>query len=350
MVVPLNYNAINMLQSDKQAINTKTGAFERKQSTFRDFIKPGGRFEPEAGRYHLHVALACPWAAGTLSMLYMKGLENVISHSVVHPTWQRTRPDDKDDTHCGWVYRSPGDAPLTSPGGHGSFPCDDALSPDTATGCASIRDLYELAGAAPGTVPTTPVLWDNKEKAIVNNESLEILRMFDSAFGDLATNADVTIFPPELEDELAALNQETVYPKVNNGVYRCGFAQKQGAYDEAEEELFRSLDLLETKLASQRFLGGQKFTWLDLRLFHTLVRFDPVYVTYFKTNQRRIADYEALFGFMRDVFSMPAIARSVNMAHIKTHYFTSHPTLNTFAIIPKHSGPDLTLASGRSSM
>lgn len=309
----------------------------------------GSRFEPEAGRYHLHVSLACPWACGTLSMLHLKGLADVVGHSIVHPTWQRTRPGEEGDEHSGWVYKSPGDAPLQSVGGHGSFACDDALQPDTVSGAASIRDLYDMAGAGPGTTYSTPVLWDTKLKTIVNNESTEILRMFNNAFGELATEPDIDLYPAELEKELSALNESTIYPSINNGVYKAGFARTQAAYEEAMGALFGALDAVEERLASRRFLTGDRFTWLDLRLFHTLVRFDPVYITYFKTNAKRIADYPNLLGFTRDVHSDAAIARTINMSHIKTHYFTSHPHLNTYAIVPKHNGPELDLPSGRAA-
>jgi len=335
-----------MSQSGETQISG-AGAYVRKPSTFRDSVATGSRFEPEAGRYHLHVALACPWACGTLSMLYLKGLEGVVGHSIVHPTWQRTKLGDE---HCGWVYKSPGDAPLQSVGGHGSFACDDALRPDTVTGAASIRDLYDMAGAEPGATYSTPVLWDTKLKTIVNNESTEILRMLNGAFDELATKPDVDLYPAELEEELASLNESTIYPSINNGVYRSGFARTQAAYEEAMGALFGALDAMEERLASRRFLTGGQFTWLDLRLFHTLVRFDPVYITYFKTNVKRIADYPNLLGFTRDVYSNEAIARTINISHIKTHYFTSHPHLNTYAIVPKHSGPELTLPSGRAAM
>ena len=339
-------------QKGRESISRQVNAsaeFDRKESGFRDFVKPGSRFEPEVGRYHLHVALACPWACGTLSMLYLKGLDKIISHSIVHPTWQRTRPDNEDDSHNGWVYRSPGDEPLVSVGGHGSFSCDGELKPDTVTGCASIRDVYEVAGAEAGSIYSTPILWDNKEKTIVNNESSEILQIFNSAFGDLATNSAIDLFPAVHEQELYGLNK-LVYGSVNNGVYRAGFARKQAAYDTAVGELYVALDQLEERLAAKRYLTGAKFTWLDLRLFHTLVRFDCVYHTYFKTNEKRIADYPNLLGFVRDVYSNESVGRTINFAHIKTHYFTSHPQLNTFAIIPRHNGPDLTQPSGRAAM
>jgi len=282
-------------------------------------------------------------------MLYLKGLTKVVSHSIVHPTWQSTRPDDDEDEHRGWVYQSPGDEPLTSSTGHGSFPCDDALKQDEVTGCASIRDVYELAGAAPGTTYSTPILWDSKEKTIVNNESSEILQIFNSAFDDLTTNASVDLFPAEHKLELQDLN-DIIYTDVNNGVYRAGFARKQQAYDAAVSGLFAALDQMEARLATKRFLTGPRFTWLDLRFFHTLVRFDPVYTCYFKTNEKRIADYPNLLAYMRDIYSIESVGRTINMEHIKTHYFSSHPQLNMFAIVPHHNGPDLTQPSGRAAM
>jgi putative glutathione S-transferase len=327
------------------AEQVRGGEYKRQASVHRNTIRPGSRFEPEADRYHLHVALACPWACGTLSMLKLKGLEEAISYSVVHPTWNRTKPDDPEDSHLGWMYRSPGDKPLCNNLGHGSFPVDDACKPDAFTDVKSVRELYELSGDTKGPF-STPVLWDKKLKVIVNNESMEILRMFNSSFGGLAQNAS-DYFPADREVELSKLNEELIYPNVNNGVYRCGFARTQEAYDSSVSGLFSALDHLELHLGEHRFLGGSTFTWLDLRLFHTLVRFDPVYTCYFKTNVKRIAEYPNLLGYMRDVYSMDAIAGSINMSHIKTHYFTSHPQLNTFAIIPQSNGPDLTLPHGR---
>lgn len=278
-------------------------------------------------------------------MIYFKGLENVISHSVVHPTWGKTKPDDDDDQHHGWVFKEPGDDPISNPLGHGSFPCDDALIPDHITNCKSVREVYELDGDFDGPF-TTPLLYDKKTKSIVNNESTEILRMLNTEFNEFAKN-DVDLYPNDLEDALKALNDELIYPKVNNGVYKCGFARSQRAYDNAVTELFEAIEALEERLGKSRYLGGDRFTWLDMRLFMTLVRFDPVYVTYFKTNKKRLVDYPNLLGFVRDVYSMEPIKRSINMDHIKTHYFTSHPVHNTFGIIPVYDGPDLDVPHGR---
>lgn len=328
----------------------KKGAFKRNVSKHRNFVSiENSEFPPEADRYHLHISLACPWANGVLAMLHLKGLDHVISHSIVHPTWAKTKPDDDSDTHYGWVYRNPGDEPLSNPLGHGSFRCDDALVPDTHTNVSSVRELFNLCGDESGPF-TTPLLYDKKAKTIVSNESTEILRMLNFEFNNISKHPNVNLYPADLEDELKDLNSSLVYPKVNNGVYRCGFAKSQEAYDEAVSQLFDALEILEAKLGKQRYLGGAHFTWLDLRLFMTLVRFDPVYITYFKTNKKRIVDYPNLLGFVRDVYSMDDIQKTINMNHIKTHYFTSHPVYNTFGIIPCYDGPDLTIAHCREKM
>ena len=281
-------------------------------------------------------------------MIYLKGLEDVISYSIVHPTWNKTKPDDEKDTHCGWVFRSPGDEPLSNSLGHGSFACDEHLIPDTVTNCKNVREIYERHENTEGPF-STPLLYDKKGGTIVNNESTDILKMLNSEFNEFAKN-DTDLYPAELEETLKELNDNFIYPKVNNGVYRCGFATTQYAYDEASVKLFDALEELEVRLDKTRYLTGNKFTWLDLRLFMTLVRFDPVYITYFKTNQKRLVDYPNLLGFVRDVYSMEPIKRSINMEHIKMHYFTSHPVHNTFGIIPIYDGPDLNVPHGREKM
>jgi len=324
------------------------GGFARTAAGWRNKVEVGGEFPPEADRYHLYIALACPWAAGTLSVLFLKGLEGAISYSVTHPTWRRTRPDDENDTHAGWHFCAPGDPPVSNANGHGSFECDDALIPDSLNGAKCVRDLYELANDEVGKY-STPVLWDKKQKTIVNNESTEILRMLNDCFNDFAAHPEVDLYPDASQKEAEELNS-FIYPTVNNGVYRCGFSQSQEAYEEALGELFSSLDRLEAHLASRRYLTGAAFTWLDLRLYHTLVRFDPVYHLYFKANLKRIQDYPNLLGFVRDVYQMDAIKKTTNMRHIKMHYYTSHAHLNPFGIIPGSNGPDLTVPSNREKL
>lgn len=322
----------------------KDGSFQRSSARHR--VDEYMAIVSEAGRYHLHVALACPWACGTLSLLYLKGLEHVIGISVVHPTWQKTK-EDECDKHRGWVFRNPGDPPLSNGNGCGAFDCDDALIPDSVTNCRSIRDVYELCGDSIGPF-STPVLYDKKENKIVSNESMDILRVLNSTFNNLAKNPGVNLFPDEpFATELEKLNADAIYPFVNNGVYRCGFAKSQEAYDDAVRDLFKTLEELDGRLGKSRFILGDAFTWLDLRLFHTLVRFDSVYVVYFKTNEKRIADFTNLLSFVRDVHTMEPIRRSINMKHIKMHYFTSHPQLNFYGIIPVSNGPDLEVSHGR---
>jgi putative glutathione S-transferase len=337
IIIPLILMSTNLRTTAK-------GAYNRHASKHRSVIGSPSH-PPAGGRYHLHIALACPWADGALSALYLKGLENVISHSIVHPTWAKTKPNDDSDIHHGWVFRKPGDEPLSNPLGHGSFDCDDALVPDSVTNCQSIREVYEKAGDFEGPY-TTPILFDKETNTIVSNESVEILRMLNDEFNEFAEKPDANLFPKELDETLDKLNKELVYPNVNNGVYRCGFAKSQEAYNKAVSDLFSSLEELESLLGNQRYLGGEKFTFLDLRLFHTLVRFDPVYITYFKTNQKRLVDFPNLLGFVRDVYSIEGVKKSVNIKHIKTHYFTSHPTLNTYGIIPVYDGPDLNVPRG----
>lgn len=316
---------------------TTDGAFVRTAAGFRSMVGEDG-FDPEAGRYHLYVSLACPWANRCLAVLYIKGLEDAIGVSVVHPTWQRTRPDDPTDAHCGWVFRAPTDPPLSSPTGMGSFGCEGCV-PDGVNGAKTVRDLYELARDTTGKY-SVPVLWDKKRSTIVNNESSEIIRMLNSDFNAFAKNPGLDLYPPALRGAIDAAN-EWVYPSINNGVYRCGFAQKQEPYEAAFRELFSALDRCEEILSRQRYLAGDVLTEADVRLFMTLIRFDEVYVVYFKTNGHFIHEYPNLRGYVQDVYQAHggAIGRSISIPHIKTHYFTSHPTLNYYAIIPVGGEP-----------
>lgn len=308
------------------------GEFKRTAAGFRNQIEAGGRFEPEAGRYHLYISYACPWACRTVAAMHMKGLQDVVGLSVTHPTWQRTRPDSESDKHTGWAFVKPGDAPLSSHTGQGSFPCDDACIPDSINGSKFVRDLYEKSNDTTGKY-SVPVLWDKQEGVIVNNESSDILRMFNASFNNLAKNPELDLYPENLRAKIDEVN-EWVYNSINNGVYRCGFATKQEPYEQAFNELFAALDRCEAMLGSSRYLVGNTLTEADVRLFMTLIRFDHVYVVYFKTNKRFIHQYPNLRAYTTDLFHTPGVAASVNLEHIKTHYFTSHPALNTYAIIP----------------
>jgi len=350
-----NFRGEQLKAKDSLAEVSATGAFVRTDSVFRDFVSAEHpQFRPEKGRYHLYVNNACPWANRCVAAIHLKGLQNVISISVTHPTWQRTRPDDEEDKHCGWVFydsKDPNRVPLKSSGGFGSFDipgCDACDIPNIK----SVRDLYVLVGDKQGKY-TVPILWDKKHKTIVNNESSEILRILTSAFDEFATGpgAELDLYPESLRAEIDSVN-EWIYPCINDGVYRCGFSSSQSAYDEAVASLFGALDRLETLLSTSRYLcgasnGGSRLTEADVRLLMTLVRFDEVYVVYFKTNCKRLIDYPNIRNYMRDLFQYQdgAIGNTVNMLHIKTHYYTSHAVMNRFAIIPKGSNSEQDFAS-----
>jgi len=325
----------------------KKGRFVRTPSLFRNFITkdPEARFPPASDRYHLYISYACPWANRCLAALKMKGLDKAIGVSVVHPTWQQTKPGE--DEHTGWVFKSEDDPPVSSSTGMGSFPATGCI-PDGINNAKSIRELYEKAAEAnlkagkgngdPGKKYSVPLLWDKKEGTIVNNESEDILRMLNREFSDFEEpgSKKYDLYPDNLVNEIESVNS-WVYDNINNGVYKCGFAKSQEAYDEAVENLYKHLDKAEEILSEQRYLAGSEITEADIRLFMTLVRFDEVYVVYFKCNIRPISSYPNLLNYCRDLYQTPGLGESINMDHIKTHYYTSHPTLNHYAVIP--AGP-----------
>ena len=298
------------------------GSFQRDPSRFRNWITPDGSSGPSGGdgfaaepdRYHLYVSLACPWAHRTLIFRKLKELEALIPVSVV--SWQMGRD--------GWTF----DAATGSSG--------DALN-----GKARLADVYLLADAHYTGRVTVPVLWDKQRRTIVNNESSEIIRMFNTAF-DALTDVRSDFYPAALRDEIDRIN-DVVYPDINNGVYRTGFATTQAAYEEAFGRLFAALDEIEQRLSSQRYLVGAHLTEADWRLFTTLIRFDAVYVGHFKCNLRRIADYPNLSNYVRDLYQMPGIAETVDFDHIKRHYYASHATINPTGIVPL--GPELDFAA-----
>ena len=305
-----------------QAYDTKStgGRFVRKDSHFRNWVTadgaPGpsgeGGFKALPGRYHLYVSLACPWAHRTLIFRKLKKLESIVSLSVVDPLMG-------DE---GWVFSH--------------FP---GAIPDAANGKAHLYEIYLLAEPRYTGRVTVPALWDKERKTIVNNESSEIIRMFNSAF-DAFTDAHEDYYPPELRGEIDAIN-DLVYRNINNGVYRTGFATTQEAYEEAFRDLFATLDEIERRLSRRRYLAGGRPTEADWRLFTTLVRFDPVYVGHFKCNLRRIADYSNLSNYLRELYQVPGVAETVNFEHIKRHYYMSHPQINPSRIVPL--GPEIDL-------
>ncbi|GAB2213733.1 hypothetical protein Droror1_Dr00018046 [Drosera rotundifolia] len=309
--------------------NKDLGAFVRTPSSFRNLISrnPTSPFPAEPGRYHLYISYACPWASRCYSFLKLKGLEQVISFSVVKSKFGKTK---EGDDHIGWVFPASGTEEV-------------GARPDPLNGAKSIRDLYELANPNYNMKKySVPVLWDKKLKTIVNNESSEIIRMFNSEFNDFAANPNLDLYPSHLSSQIDEIN-EWVYDGINNGVYRCGFAKKQGPYNEAVEKLFEALDKCEDILGEQRYLCGSSLTEADIRLFVTLIRFDEVYVVHFKCNKKMVHEYPNLINYTKDIFQHPGMSSTVNMAHIKSHYYGSIPSINPLGIIP--IGPNIDYSS-----
>ena len=298
------------------------GRFVRKLPQFRSWITADGTagptgdsgFKAETDRYHLYVSLACPWAHRTLIYRALKGLEKMIPISVVH--WYMA--------DNGWTFQA-----------------GDGVISDPLHSAEYMHQIYTAAMPDYSGRVTVPVLWDKKTGTIVSNESPEIIRMFNSAFDNIgATPGDY--YPEALRSEIDGLN-DRIYESVNNGVYKCGFATTQEAYNEAIEPLFDTLDWLDKRLSMKRYLTGDNITEADWRLFTTLVRFDPVYVGHFKCNRKRIVDYPNLSGYVRDLYQQPGISDTVNMQHIKDHYYTSHESVNPSRIVP--SGPEIDFMS-----
>ena len=305
-------------QDEQHSARTPDGRFVRPTTRFRNWVtedgSPGptgeGGFAAARGRYHLYVALPCPWAHRTVIMRMLKGLEDVVSMSVLEPLY---------GPH-GWRFG-------TSPG----------TVPDSVNGASELAEIYLRADPRYTGRVSVPALWDKERRTIVNNESAEIIRMLNGAFGRF-TNVRTDYYPPALREEIDRVNA-LVYENVNNGVYRAGFATAQEAYAEAFRALFRVLDELERRLARQRYLAGKDITEADWRLFTTLVRFDAVYYSHFKCNLRRIIDYPNLSNYLRDLYQQGGVAATVNMDHIKRHYYGSQRHVNPTGIVPL--GPQL---------
>jgi putative glutathione S-transferase len=285
------------------------GQFVRPETQFRDRVEtaPGARFQPEPGRYHLYVSLACPWAHRTLIVRALKGLEEVLPISVVNPIM----------LEHGWTFE-PG------PG----------VIPDPLFGARYLYEIYRQAQPHYSGRVTVPVLWDKRERTIVNNESSEIIRILGSAFDALATRPLHDLYPPAHRADIDELNAR-VYATVNNGVYEAGFATRQQSYDRAVTALFETLDMLEARLARQSWLAGDALSEADIRLFTTLARFDAVYYGHFKCNLRRLVDYEHLWPYARRIFQIPHVSPTVSFDHIKQHYYSSHRTINPTRIVPR---------------
>ena len=317
-------------QSDD--IRGSAGAdFVRPQTVFRNWVTADGRpgptgeggFRAERGRYHLYVSLACPWAHRTLIVRRIKNLESAISVSVVDPFMGDN----------GWSFSAP----------------DGSITPgatlDEISGAKFLYEVYARADSAYTGRVTVPVLWDRERRTIVNNESSEIIRMFNSAFDRVGAEGP-DLYPSPHRAQIDDLNA-SIYGTVNNGVYRCGFARTQEAYELAFAPLFQTLGRLEERLSRERYLVGNLSTEADWRLFTTLVRFDAVYYSHFKCNLRRIVDYPNLWGYTRDLYQTPGIASTVNLAHIKRHYYASHAMINPTRIVPVGPAIDFTAPHDR---
>ena len=302
------------------------GRFERSQSRFRNWVtrdgEPGadgeGGFKAQPGRYHLYVSLACPWAHRTLIFRRLKGLESMIDVSVVN--WLMGKE--------GWTFE-PG------PG----------VVPDSVNDARRLYEVYLAADPQYSGRVTVPVLWDRERSTVVSNESADIIRMFNSAFDQVGAAAG-DYYPEALRAQIDEVN-ERVYGNVNNGVYKAGFATTQSAYEEAVVPLFETLDWLEQRLGTRRYLCGQALTEADWRLFTTLLRFDPVYVGHFKCNLRRIVDYPNLSGYLRELHQVPGVAGTVDFQHIKGHYYQSHDMINPTGVVPMGPVLDLDAPHGR---
>jgi len=281
------------------------GAFQRSAAQFCRHISADGPFTPAPGRYHLYVSLACPWAHRTLIFRQLKGLESLIDVTIVSP----------DMLQHGWQF----------------------ATPDPLYGFNYAHQLYTKANPHYSGRVTVPILWDKEQETIVSNESADIIRMFNFAFNEVTGNDD-DYYPAVLRGEIDRIN-DVVYHGINNGVYRCGFATTQTAYNEAFDALFATLDEVDQRLSQQRYLIGDRITEADWRLFTTLIRFDPVYVGHFKCNQQRIADYPHISHYLRELYQFGRVRETVNLTHIKQHYYGSHESINPTRIVA--CGPQL---------
>ncbi|MFP4648317.1 MAG: glutathione S-transferase family protein [Halorhodospira sp.] len=300
----------------------EAGRFQREESRFRHWVDPEGRFQPEAGRYHLYVSLACPWAHRVLIVRHLKGLEPVLSVSVVHPLM----------LDQGWELR-------------GDFP---GATGDPILGARYLHEVYTTADPQASGRVTVPALWDCREGTLVNNESRDLLRMLDHRFEPLA-GQDLDLAPPDRVEAVDAAI-DALYQSINNGVYRCGFASSQEAYEEAVDALYAALDAWEAVLAGQRYVCGDQLTEADICLYTTLIRFDAVYAVHFKCSQRLIREYPSLMGYLRELYQMPAFRATTDFEHIRHHYYRSHPFLNPSGIVARMPRLELDAPHGREAL
>ncbi len=300
--------------------HTEAGSFDRDETVFRDWIESETAFSPEPNRYHLYISRACPWAHGAVLVRSVLGLEDVISMDIV----------DYYREEEGWQFS----------------PAKPGCTKDTIHGYEYLREVYEHADSSYEGKVSVPVLWDRERDTIVNNESIEIMKMLASEFMSYSDKS-VDVYPPALRDTIDEI-VTAIYDPVNNGVYRTGFATTQSAYDSAVDAVFKALELLESTLADQRFLAGDSLTLADLRLFPTLLRFDPVYHTHFKCTQHRIVDYPNLWNYTKDIYQRSAVKQTVNFEQIMRHYYETHTSINPHSIVPRQPAIDYSAPHDRS--
>lgn len=302
---------------------SREGEFKRQGDSFREWVTADGSsgYPAESGRYHLYVSWACPWAHRTIIVRKLKGLEAVISMSVVDPI--------RDDR--GWTFRD-----------------GDGHSKDPVNGFEFLSQAYSATNPNYDSRVTVPVLWDKVTKRIVSNSDDDVMRMFNREF-DQFTNNDLDLYPEDFRAEIDALN-DTIYENVNDGVYRAGFATSQVVHESVVNRLFETLDMIEARLTKQRYLFGSRIVETDWRLFVTLIRFDPVYHGHFKCNIRRIIDYRNLFGYLKDLYQVDGVAETVNFDHIKRHYYITHDDINPTRLVPVGPYQDLHAPHGRDSL
>lgn len=297
-------------REDAYQTTNDDGEFKRQKTVFRDWIGTES-FPAEADRYHLYISRACPWAHGTALVRKLMGLEDAISMDILDPY----REED------GWQFTPP----------------KEDCTPDTVNGFSYLREAYVAADPVVTGRVTVPVLWDKKAETIVNNESIEVMEMLATEMSAFAST-DIDLYPADVQDAIDDIIED-IYQPINNGVYRAGFADTQAAHEKAVTELFDALDYWESVLDEQRYLLGEDLTLADLRLFPTLVRFDPVYHTHFKCNVRRLRDYPNLWNYTKELYGLEGVTETINMAHIKEHYYRTHPAINPKRIIP--IGPEI---------
>ena len=312
--------------------------YQHQPTSFRNLISKGALFPPEPDRYILYISYGCPYSHRAIMLRALKGLEKIIKMCVVHPTFQYTNPANPEDKHRGFVFRDPESPPLSTTDGYGSISCEGCINDCSVKHFKTIREIYKGSNDENGKY-SVPVLWDSKEEVIVNNDSGEIMRIFNSGFDSLAEHPEIDLFPPSLDEEIEK-NDKWLSENVTDAVYKVGFAKDQATYDSCVKILFDGLESLEVKLGNSLYLNGDKLTGSDIRLFSTLLRFDDCYFILFKCNKKKIAECSNLLNFCRFIYQIPKIKETIHLSHMKASYYTNFVSLNPNGIIPCGMGSE----------